>query len=90
MAKINLNFNIKSLDGKDVEEGNAGKLIANLLVGGAKGDPIKYYDWAQAFYKKKDVEIDAADCKKLHTFIEEHEGLTVLAKAQILPKFSTK
>lgn len=84
MKKINLNFDLTGLDGVPV--GNAGKLVANILVGGSKGDILKYYDWAVALHKGNEITVDASDLKKIKEFIETHDGLTILAKAQILNK----
>jgi|SRR5690625_3535974 len=95
--KIDLNFNLKNLSGEDLITGkgengettyqNAGKLLANLLVGQTEGDTIKYYDWALKLHGGNAIDLDRSDQDKLKKFIEGNKQMTILAKAQILEKF---
>jgi hypothetical protein len=85
--KLDFNFELKSLDGQVIENANAGKLIANSLVSETKGDALKYWDWANKLYTGKSLDIDLSDAEVLKNFIKQHEGFTVLLKAQILPLF---
>lgn len=82
---INLNVSLKDLDGKEVEGSNLGKVVAGLLVSQPKGDVLKFYDWALKFNKGEAVTLDRSDYEKLKSFIADHEGLNIIAKAQILP-----
>jgi len=49
--KLNFNFNLTDLDGKELEGANAGKLLANTLIQQTKGDAVKYWEWALALNK---------------------------------------
>lgn len=82
---VSLNVNLKDLDGKEVQGTNLGKLVAGLLVSQPKGDVLKFYDWALKFNKGEVVTVDRSDYEKLKAFITDHEGLNIIAKAQILP-----
>lgn len=82
MKTINLNFSINNLE--DVAVGNAGKIIAGQLVSCTKEDALKFYDWATALYKEKEIKVDASDFTKIKDFIINSEVLTILTKAQVL------
>jgi hypothetical protein len=85
--KLDLNFELKNLEGQPIENANVGKLIANTLISETKGDALKYFDWANKLYAGKTLDIDLSDAEVLKNFIKNHEGFTVLLKAQILPLF---
>ena len=92
--KVDLNFTIKNLDGKEIESANennlinAGKIIANNLVSTAKGDPLKHYDWAIKLNTGKPLDLDRADLEYLKRFITDHQAISILIKAQVLEKLS--
>ena len=87
--KLNLNFNLKSIDGKEINDSHAGKLLGNILVSSIKGDALKYYDWGRKLYNGEDIEIDRSDLNNIKSFVESHEQITILAKAQILEVINT-
>jgi hypothetical protein len=72
---------LKEADGSDV---SLGKTLGTFLVASTKGDALKYYDWACALYKGDTIKVDSSDFKKIRDFVENHEQITNLAKAQIL------
>ena len=82
MKTVNFNFEINDLNGSPI--GNAGKLIGGLLMADNKGDSLKFYDWAIAFHKGEQKELDLSDFKKVYEFIENCEKLTNISKAQLL------
>jgi hypothetical protein len=84
MSKLNLNVNLKGLDGKEIENSNAGKLVANLLASDNKGDAMKKFSIAQKLYNGETLDLDPSDKQMLKTFVEASEQMTVLAKAQVL------
>lgn len=84
MKKINLNCEMKDLDGVPVPNANIGKIIANVLVQGAKGDPLKFFTWAMKLNSKETLELDPSDVNTLKEFVTNHETLTILLKAQTL------
>lgn len=85
--KLDLNFELKDLEGKEIKGANAGKLLSNTLISETKGDALKYWDWANKLYNGKSLEIDLSDAEVLKNFIKQHEGFTVIFKAQVLPLF---
>ena len=87
MKKLNLNFAITDLDGKELIQAN--KLMANSLMGEKKGDSIKLFDWAMTLNKEGIIDVDASDLTKLKDITENSESLAILAKAQILKYLAT-
>lgn len=82
MKKVELNFELKNLNDQDV--GNAGVLLAELLISETKGNAIKLFEWAMKLNKKEAIEVDSSDLIMLKTLLNETERLPMLAKAQIL------
>lgn len=82
--KLNLNFDLKDLDGKAIPEGNIAKVLANILVRSESSDPMKIMTIATALYQKGEVELDASDVEKLKEEINKQKGMTTLLKAKIL------
>ena len=83
---VNLNVPCFDLDGKELANvKNLGKLLANVLVAGSKGDVMKFYDWAVKLNNGETLDLDRSDYEKLRDFVKENESLTILAKGQILP-----
>ena len=92
--KVNLNKPLQDLSGKPLKDdqgqpSNIGKVLAEVLATQNKGDIIKLWDWAQALYHGKPIDLDRADQDTLKKFIEEHEQATILVKAQLLELFKT-
>jgi hypothetical protein len=88
--KLNFNFNLVDLDGKEIENGNLGKILANNLINQTKGDAVKYWEWALALNKGDIIDLDTSDQDTLKTFIKDSEVLPVLTKAQSLAVFAKK
>jgi hypothetical protein len=89
--KIDLNFNLLGLDGVELLDqngqlANAGKLIAESLVGQTKGDALKFWDWAVALNKGEILDLDTSDQETFKNFVKDNERLPILTKAQILHK----
>lgn len=82
MKTINLNFQIKDLDGKDI--GLANKAFANTLMAEKGGDAVKLFDWAMSLNKEGKIEVDESDFNKIKEIIEKSETLFIIAKAQLL------
>jgi hypothetical protein len=82
--KLDFNFNLIDLDGNQIENANAGKLLANTLVQQAKGDAVKYWEWALSLNKGEIIDLDSSDQETLKNFIKDSEALAVLAKGQLL------
>ena len=85
--KLDFNFNLTDLDGKELEGANAGKLLANTLIQQTKGDAVKYWEWALALNKGDILDLDTSDQETLKTFVKDSEAITILAKAQVLNVF---
>jgi hypothetical protein len=86
--KLNFNFNLTDLDGKELEGANSGKLLANTLIQQTKGDAVKYWEWALKLNKGEVLDLDTSDQDALKTFVKDSETITVLAKAQLLAVFA--
>lgn len=85
--KINLNIEMKDLDGKTTEGNNLGKLTARHLVGTSDGDVMKHFEWAMALNRGETIDLDTSDQEYFKNFIKSNQSLTILAKAQILQAF---
>lgn len=91
-----LDFNkaLNGLDGKPLkgDEGKdltVGRLLSGFLASHTKGDALKFFGWAQKLYNGEPIDLDESDKETLKEFVKNHEGLTILAKAQILGVFKS-
>lgn len=82
-----MNVSILGLDGVELPDANMGKLVAQMLVNGSKGDALKYFHWAQKLHKGEPLELDPSDSETLKNFIKDNDQLTILVKAQALACF---
>jgi hypothetical protein len=82
--KLNFNFDLLGLDQQPIEGANAGKLLANALAQGSKGDALKFWDWAVSLNKGEVLDLDSSDQETIKNFVKDSEGFTILAKAQLL------
>jgi len=85
--KLNFNFNLVDLDGKEIDNANAGKLIANSLVQQSKGDALKFWEWALSLNKGTVLDLDTSDQETLKNFVKDSEQFHIISKAQILKVF---
>jgi hypothetical protein len=85
--KLNFNFNLVDLDGKEIDNANAGKLVANSLVQQSKGDALKFWEWALALNKGEVLDLDSSDQETLKNFVKDSENFAIIAKAQLLQLF---
>jgi hypothetical protein len=89
---MDFNKPIKTLNGVEVKDQNGkevtlGNLLADQLVGGSKGDAVKFYGWALKLHEGTELKLDKSDTQTLKDFITNNEQLTILAKAQLLEQF---
>ena len=84
---INFNKNLLDLDGKEIEGANIGKVVAQSLITGGKGDALKFWHWANKMYQGEPLDLDPTDTEVLKNFIKENETMTILVKAQALECF---
>ena len=82
--KIDLNKSVLDLDGKEIDNANMGKIVANFLVNESKGDPLKFWEWALKLNKGEVLDLDKSDQDTFKTLIKETEKLPIITKAQIL------
>lgn len=85
--KVNLDFSITDLDGNELPNSHAGKILANNLIGQTKGDAVKYWGWALKLNSKEELELDESDYSNLKEYIKSNEGLPIITKAQLLKRF---
>jgi hypothetical protein len=86
--KLDFNFSLVDLDGKELRDANAGKVLANALIQQTKGDSVKIWELALALNKGEIVDLDSSDQELVKTFIRDTETLNVIAKGQLLPLFN--
>ena len=82
--ELQLNKQFLGLDGKPMEGQTVGQFLAQALASASKGDSLKYWGWATKLYAGEALTLDASDAETMKSFVRENEGLTALAKAQIL------
>lgn len=82
--RLDFNFEIKDLSGKDIPGQTAGKLIAQVLGYQNKGNSIKLYDWALKLWNGTALEIDKTDAEVLYAIVEASEFLTIISKVPIM------
>lgn len=87
MKKVDLNFELKDL--ADNQIGNAGQVLAVILMAETKGDSIKFFDWSMSLHKLQSIEVDSSDLSKIKDVINNTERVTLLLKAQFLKYFET-
>lgn len=83
---LDFDFNFKGADGKGIENQNAGKFLSTLLATSVnqQSDPLKLWGWAQKLYDGEALALDESDKSTLKEFIRSADGVTILAKAQLL------
>lgn len=83
--KLDLNKPFLQLDGTEFpDKPTLGKNLSNILVSGTKEDALKFYDWAVKLHKGEPIDVDKSDLKKIREFVENHETMIILMKAQVL------
>ena len=85
--KLDFNFPLVDLDGKEIEGTNIGKILAQQLVQSTKGDAVKFFELALDLQKGKVVDMDTSDQTTIKDFIKNLDTVVNLAKAQILSIF---
>jgi len=91
MMKINLNFAFKTSDGQELsgESNLAGKILAGALAASSqKHHVLKIWGWTMKLSQGETLDLDTPDCELLVSVIENCEGLTLLAKGQLLQAVS--
>lgn len=83
---LNFNFKLKDLNGKSIEgdNGNAGKILGQMLFSQNKGNSLKLHDWALKVFNNKPIDLDDTDTNVLYGLIEQSEWLLVASKAPML------
>lgn len=81
--KINLKQFIKQIDGKDTEL-TVGQALSNITLTSDKGGKMKMFVLAQDFYKKDEIDLDAADLALIKSELETTKAYNVLVTGQIL------
>lgn len=84
MNTIDLNCLLKDLDGNNVPDITAGKIVAAQLVNTSQGSVVKHWDWALALHKGQPITVDNADLEYLRKFVENRDTLSILAKHRLL------
>lgn len=86
MIKIDLNFQLKNLDGSQMigPGGNAAKNTAEVLSKSVSGNSAKIMVWSYDLYKNGFIEIEKHEKEILINLIEGSQFLFAIAKDQIV------
>jgi hypothetical protein len=89
--KLDLNFPIKGLDGIEIPNTNAGKIIADILAVKVEGiSAVKAIDAAIKLFNCKPAELDKEDLQRLKVVIEdERTNLANLVKVPVIAAIDT-
>lgn len=60
--------------------------LANMLAAATVGKPAKMMTWAVNLTNDGEIEVDKTDLKFISGFIEQHQGVSNLLKAQLLDR----
>ena len=85
--KLNFNFKLKDLEGKDLSNAPiVNKIIGNILISPnfKQGDVMKKFLLAQKIYQNLEIEVDESDFSLIKQACESKDALAPLAQAQIL------
>ncbi|MBA4851358.1 hypothetical protein [Emticicia sp. BO119] len=85
--KLDFNQPIVGLDGNVIEGSNMGKILADQLAIATKGNALKFWEMATKLYCGEAIDLDQSDQSIVKDFIEKHESLPNLTKAQLLLVF---
>jgi hypothetical protein len=86
--ELNFNFNFVDLEGKEMQDNNAGKTLANALAYSQDGNAFKFWDWARKLFKGDKLNLDESDTQTLKSFIESNKSFVVISRAQLLHVFN--
>lgn len=95
VIRIDLNFPLKGLDGKELEGQNA-NINASMLLGNQiastnkSADILKWMGWAQSLYNLKPIDVSEHERDEIKKFVSESQTLTILAKHQIIAAIENK
>lgn len=80
--KINLNFQIKGIDGKDLpkkddkgtelESNNIGKVVGQALWHYSSGKSLKFDEWGRKLYQGETIDIDSTDYEVIVAWLETY------------------
>lgn len=93
--KLNFDFPIKGLDGKDIVENNIKVMMKNIFSDHILhpevkiGDVVKKYSLAQKIYAGGDIELDEADFNLLKEISKLNNIFTPLVQAQLINYFNS-
>jgi len=87
--KLDFNKALVDLDGKEIENTNLGKVLAQQLVQTNKGDALKFWEIALKLQKGEVIDLDTSDQTLIKDFIKSADTLSNMGKAQILLVFDT-
>lgn len=85
--KINFNYNLVGLDGKEMADANIGKVLANsLFVEAGDIEPIKAVSWAKKLYAGDDIDLDKGELESLKKWLKAEKRFAVALKAEVESK----
>ena len=84
MKKINFNFKLKDLAGKDIDVFNVKEAVANALIGQSTRNPIRNMELAKKIYNDGEIELPSEDIEIIKNAILINDQITDLVKSQII------
>lgn len=83
---FDFNFNFKGTDGEELKPPqNAAQILSNALAASPQRQQVmKMWGWVLKLSKPEPLELDEPDRQLLASAIEFSDGLTLLAKGQLL------
>lgn len=87
--KYDLSSPLYALNGDIIPNSHIGRLLAELLAGDNKLNPLKAMGWALSLSKDSFLEVDDVDKKIITEFVEKTEQLANIAKYGILKALET-
>jgi len=82
--KIDLDHDIKNLNGEILKDSNMAVIAANYMVARPDGNAIKILEIAQKLNKDKKIEVDTSDYNLIKEIFEKEGSMNILARGQIL------
>lgn len=86
--KLELQVPLLNIEGKEFEDTNMAKFIANRLYSAETGDALKFLDWSGELYATGTIEVDESDFNTILETIKSTPRIGRGILGQIIRKFN--
>ena len=85
---LDLNFKLRNLDGKEFNDPEVSKVLANAMVmaSSKSNDALKMFSLAKKLHEEGSITIDLADLTLIKNFVKGHDAFPIIFAASILEK----